>query len=425
MNWQDVLDLLASGENQHTEFIGQSVEAVELAQIMVGLANAEGGQIVLGLDDKNRYFLGTPLTRDFIDQVNEQLCRPPIKLLIETIERSGKNLLVITISGADQKPYSCEDIYYLREETETLQASLEEIQRFHGVPFVPPLKPPAPTEKTAGQAKAETGEIGEDTKLFAGPSAAPPEALNDRQLKLFEFLKNQPFITNRQYRMLYEVSHKTAHQELTDLVGRGLLTIEGAGRGTHYLNVNKSKDTNPPLNLLSEKTGQPAKPAAPPKPRRPRVKRPAPPAEAAPAAESPEIKTEAPPASEAQVAEVSPAVTAEYTSTETAIPAAAVPEAAAAEETSTQENAAINEETLSVETKPDDKQTAKEEPEEEMKFEEAQPVKESAPKPKAKPVIEAAPAEPEQEVMFPAFPKVSPKKRSSKPAPPLPDNYLD
>lgn len=282
MNWQDVLDLLAQGENQHTEFIGQAVEAVELAQIMVGLANAEGGQIILGLDDKNRYFLGTPLTRDFIEKINEQLCRPPISLLIETIEKDNKNLIVITISGANQKPYSCEDIYYLREEAETQQASFEEIQRFHGAPFVPPMKPPRPQDRpkaTITEGRPATppkpDQPGTGAALFEETAVKTSSELNERQSKLFEFLKNQPAITNRQYRLLYEVSHKTAHLELTDLVDRGRLKIEGAGRSTHYVSTNRPADNSPPLNLLTERskpTGQSDQPAEVKMPR-PRAKK--------------------------------------------------------------------------------------------------------------------------------------------------------
>ncbi|MBU0630463.1 MAG: hypothetical protein KKC80_06040, partial [Candidatus Margulisbacteria bacterium] len=41
-------------------------------------------------------------------------------------------------------------------------------------------------------------------------------------------------ITNREYREAFDVSHKTAHIELTLLVNKHLAQSEGAGRSTRY-----------------------------------------------------------------------------------------------------------------------------------------------------------------------------------------------
>jgi predicted HTH transcriptional regulator len=42
------------------------------------------------------------------------------------------------------------------------------------------------------------------------------------------------FITNKIYREINEVSHKTAHIDLEDLMQKGLLITTGKGRATKY-----------------------------------------------------------------------------------------------------------------------------------------------------------------------------------------------
>lgn len=58
--------------------------------------------------------------------------------------------------------------------------------------------------------------------------------LNARQKKAITYLKNHKKLTNRKFRDLFNVSHKTAHLELTELVDRGLLKRLGNGRSTRY-----------------------------------------------------------------------------------------------------------------------------------------------------------------------------------------------
>ena len=58
--------------------------------------------------------------------------------------------------------------------------------------------------------------------------------LNKRQVKVVNFLQVNDTVQNKEYREMFNVSHKTAHLELSDLVNRELLKIDGAGRSTCY-----------------------------------------------------------------------------------------------------------------------------------------------------------------------------------------------
>lgn len=60
-------------------------------------------------------------------------------------------------------------------------------------------------------------------------------ALNTRQKKAITYLKNHKKLTNRKFRDLFNVSHKTAHIELTELVEKGVFQRVGSGRSTRYI----------------------------------------------------------------------------------------------------------------------------------------------------------------------------------------------
>jgi ATP-dependent DNA helicase RecG len=59
--------------------------------------------------------------------------------------------------------------------------------------------------------------------------------LNERQRKALEHSFSRGFLTRLDYMRLNGVSHKTAHKELADLMGKGLLVRKGKGRSVKYL----------------------------------------------------------------------------------------------------------------------------------------------------------------------------------------------
>lgn len=61
------------------------------------------------------------------------------------------------------------------------------------------------------------------------------KGLNERQIKAIKYVQKHGIITNKEYRKLNDVSHKTAHQDLIDLCQRSILKVEGKGRATKYI----------------------------------------------------------------------------------------------------------------------------------------------------------------------------------------------
>lgn len=59
--------------------------------------------------------------------------------------------------------------------------------------------------------------------------------LNRRQLKILRYLQNIPQVKREEYVEMMDVSTMTAYRDLNELVKKGLVRIEGEGRGTKYM----------------------------------------------------------------------------------------------------------------------------------------------------------------------------------------------
>ena len=63
--------------------------------------------------------------------------------------------------------------------------------------------------------------------------------LNKRQLKILRYLQNIPQVKREEYIEIMDVSTMTAYRDLNQLVKKGLLRLEGKGRGTKYMLASK------------------------------------------------------------------------------------------------------------------------------------------------------------------------------------------
>ncbi len=200
MTWEEIITLLEQGEGQSVEFEKQIPSPEDLSRDMVAFANSDGGKIVLGLDDKNKHLVGIEAGEDFknwVKDVGEKRCAPKIVSLVEIIARGDKKVAVINVSEGDEKPYKTDDICYLRDAGESRPAKDEEEKQI--------------------------------TNPWGG------RGLNKRQLRALQLIQEHGKITNREYREAFNVSHKTAHIELTMLVDKKIVKSEGSGRSTCYI----------------------------------------------------------------------------------------------------------------------------------------------------------------------------------------------
>lgn len=197
MSWDKAVELLKAGESEQLEFIPHLKNWDEIAAEMCAFANGDGGQIVIGLDDKNKYITGVDVNKDTILTIARDRCTPKIFPQIEVVTRAGKNVVIVIVPEGNVKPYTTRGTIYIRDGKYTRPAKKDEENTLKG-PW-----------QTAG--------------------------LNTREKKALHYVSDQGSISNREYRSLLGVSHKTAHLELTHLVKKKILSVKGSGRSTRYI----------------------------------------------------------------------------------------------------------------------------------------------------------------------------------------------
>ncbi|MBT5856276.1 ATP-binding protein [bacterium] len=116
--------------------------------------------------------------------------------------------------------------------------------------FTPELtKMPEPTQKTRKKRRKKP-----DLSRYS---------INRRQKRAMTFIFKKGHIQNKEYRKLVNISHKTAHLELTALIQMNLLQTVGAGRSTKYCLSPQLEQVTNELNGIQTEVPIPA-PAAPP-----------------------------------------------------------------------------------------------------------------------------------------------------------------
>ncbi|OGC03959.1 hypothetical protein A2276_05010 [candidate division WOR-1 bacterium RIFOXYA12_FULL_43_27] len=194
------MDLLGQGEGQTLEFEKQVPPPEDIARDIIAFANADGGKIVYGIDDKNKHLLGAMIGDDFEDDIKEILlkrCSPKIHVDIEIFNHGVKRIVIITVPEGDEKPYRTDDIAYIRDGAVSRPAREEEEKQI--------------------------------TNPWGG------YGLNKRQLRAMQMIAEHGSICNREYREAFNISHKTAHIELTMLSDKKLVLTQGQGRSTCYV----------------------------------------------------------------------------------------------------------------------------------------------------------------------------------------------
>ncbi len=203
-SWEEILELLEQGEGQSLEFEKTVPPQDDIAREFVAFSNSDGGRIILGLDDKNKHLLGIDVNDDFsgwLVNIGQTRCTPHIKPAgTEIFTRGPQKIAIITINEGDEKPYKTDDICYIRD---------------GGV-----------------SRPAKDAEEQEITSPWSG------HGLNKRQKRVLDYVREHNSISNKEYREMFNISHKTAHLELTMLCEKKILVCRGAGRSTKYILPN-------------------------------------------------------------------------------------------------------------------------------------------------------------------------------------------
>jgi predicted HTH transcriptional regulator len=131
-----LLALINKGETSNVQFKANVFNEHSIAQEMVAFANAKGGKILIGVDDKTWEITG--LTHDDLRRlanllVNaaDQHVKDPIFITTETLEVKGKIVMIVTVPEGPAKPYKDKDglIFLKNGANKRKVTSNEEISR--------------------------------------------------------------------------------------------------------------------------------------------------------------------------------------------------------------------------------------------------------------------------------------------------------
>ncbi|HEU5377205.1 MAG TPA: ATP-binding protein [Ktedonobacteraceae bacterium] len=109
--------------------------ATEMAERLCGLANAQGGMVIIGVKDSSYEIVGVPDSRigetlDVILRAARQMIKPELVLdppEPEIYTLSGKNVVIVTVKPSHGPVYQAHGIYWVRRGTHTISLSLAEL----------------------------------------------------------------------------------------------------------------------------------------------------------------------------------------------------------------------------------------------------------------------------------------------------------
>ncbi len=237
MNWQDILTKLKNGQTNTTRFITHLSSPDDLGPYLAAFANAEGGQILIGLDLKNYHLKGSDTNAGWVEGVVKSYCRPQIDINVFTVEKNDKEIFVIDVKPQKEQPYYYKNTSYILEGTKAIVA-LSEKKNIHTQIDVSLYPSDEEFESNHFDMELENIDSIADELLELSQEETEidsPSDLNERQEQALTFVQTQHSIRNKEYRELFKVSHKTAHLELIGLVKKGLIESTGAGRSTCYV----------------------------------------------------------------------------------------------------------------------------------------------------------------------------------------------
>jgi len=133
----ELIDIIKAGENSKVEFKQDTIHQDSLLQEIVAFANTEGGIIIFGIQDHTYQIIGLSIKQlDDIDKqianITNDLIRPFLQIITDTILIDDKRLLIISIPKGSNKPYNTKGAIYIRQgTTKRLLSDKDEILRLY------------------------------------------------------------------------------------------------------------------------------------------------------------------------------------------------------------------------------------------------------------------------------------------------------
>lgn len=134
MSYLDVKNLAQTGEGTYLEFKRTIPSAEKIAREIAAFANTRGGTLLVGVDD-DKSLIGVEGYQEeefLLKQAADKFCQPNVPVSIEIVHFGERDLLVVKIPEAENKPVfvntSSGSSAYIRENDRSKAASKEYIE---------------------------------------------------------------------------------------------------------------------------------------------------------------------------------------------------------------------------------------------------------------------------------------------------------
>ena len=127
--------LIKDGETTTVEFKLAVPRPVEMAERICGMANAQGGIVIIGVEDAEHKVVGVPdermaMTKDVVLRAVRQIMKPPLVLdppEPEIYQIDGKQLVVVTVPPNNGSVYQSGGVFWIRRGTHTVPLGASDI----------------------------------------------------------------------------------------------------------------------------------------------------------------------------------------------------------------------------------------------------------------------------------------------------------
>ncbi len=213
MTPKQLLKLIKQGEGINIEFKQKFSEYKKIAKEIIAFANTRGGYLIFGITDKGKIY-GVQSEKSIAELIKETLsnyCEPVPKFKLNYVELFNKEIVVLQVKESENKPHRIQDFknkldlnnaqVFIRVKDKSVLASKEMIKLMQ-----------AGTQKL----KLKNYSIGKNEKF------------------VFEYLKENDFITSKQLTKFVNISSRRASRTLINLVRANLLSIHTKENGENY-----------------------------------------------------------------------------------------------------------------------------------------------------------------------------------------------
>jgi ATP-dependent DNA helicase RecG len=126
MKKREIEEILKAGEGARLEF--KKAVSPSIGRELSAFANTAGGQIFIGIDDKNKV-QGCKLSNQIKSRIQDiaNNCDPRVFIKIDPFNYDDKELIVVTVPESVDKPIQCAEGFFLREGANSQKMTRNEI----------------------------------------------------------------------------------------------------------------------------------------------------------------------------------------------------------------------------------------------------------------------------------------------------------